>query len=67
MPKYQRDKPQRIQNTAAHLVMNYKHLNHAMPLSKNLHWLLVEKRIAIKIFLLTYQTINGQSADYLKP
>ena len=48
-------------------MMNSKHLNHATPFLKNLHWLPVEKRIEFKILLLTYKTINGQSADYLKP
>ena len=48
-------------------MMNSKHLNHATPFLKNLHWLSVEKRIEFKILLLTYKTINGQSADYLKP
>ena len=67
IPAYQRDKLQHIQNTAAHLMMNSKHLNHATPFSKNLHWLPVEKRIEFKILLLTNKTINGQSADYLKP
>ena len=67
IPTYQRDKLHCIQNTAARLVMNSKHLNHAKPLLKNLHRLPVEKRIEFKILLLTYKTINGQSADYLKP
>ena len=35
IPKYQRDKLKCIQNTAARLVMNSKHLNHATPLLKN--------------------------------
>ena len=48
-------------------MMNSKHLNHATPFSKNLHWLPLEKRIEFKILLLTNKTINGQSADYLKP
>ena len=67
VPKYQRDKLKRIQNTAARLVMNSKHLNQATRLLKNLHWLPVETGIEFKIFLLTYKTINGQSAGYLKP
>ena len=48
-------------------MMNSKHLNHATPFLKNLQWLPVEKRIEFKILLLTYKTINSQSADYLKP
>ena len=67
IPKYQRDKLQWIQNTAAHLLMGLKCSDHVMPILKNLHWLPVEKRIEFKILLITYKTIHGQSADYLKP
>ena len=36
------------------------------PLLKTFHWLSVEKRIEFKI-LLTYKTLHGQSANYLRP
>ena len=39
------DKLQRIQNTAACLVMGLKSSDHVTPILKNLHWLTVEKRI----------------------
>ena len=67
IPKYQRDKLQRIQNTAARLVMGVKLSDHATPILNNLHWLPVEKKIEFKILLITYKTIHGHSADYLKP
>ena len=67
IPKYQRDKLQIIQNTAARLVMGLKRSDHVTPILKNLHWLPVEKRIEFKILLITYKTIYGQSAYYLKP
>lgn len=65
--KYQRDKLQRIQNTAARLLT--KRSDHATPLLKNLHWLPVEQRIDFKIFFTTfmYEVLHGQSADYFKP
>ena len=66
-PKYQRDKLQQIQNTAARLVMGLKRSDHVTPILKNLHWLTVEKRIEFNILLITHKTIHGQSADYLKP
>ena len=37
IPKYQRDKLQRIQNTAARLVMGLKRSDHVTPILKNLH------------------------------
>ena len=70
IPKYQtdqRDKLQRIQNTAARLVMGLKRSDHVTPILRNLHWLPVVKRIEFKILLITYKTIHGQPADYLKP
>ena len=67
IPKYQRDKLQRTQNTAARLVMGLKRSEHVTPILKNLHRLPVEKKIEFKILLITYKTIHGQSADYLKP
>ena len=65
IPKYQRDKLQRIQNTAARLVKGPKCSDHVTPILKNLHWLPVEKRIEFKILLRTYKTIHDQSADIL--
>ena len=56
IPKYQtdqRDKLQRIQNTAARLVMGLKRSDHLTPILKNLHWLPVVKRIEFKILLIT--------------
>ena len=47
--------------------MGLKRSDHVTPILKNLHWLPVEKRIEFKILLITYKTIHGQSADYLKP
>ena len=43
--------------------MGLKRSDHVTPM----HWPSVEKRIEFKILLITYTTIHGQSADYLKP
>ena len=70
IPKYQRDKLQRIQNTAARLVMGLKRSDHVKlcnAILTILHWFPVEKRIEFKILLITYKNIHGQSADYQKP
>ena len=47
-------------------MIGLKRSDHVMPILKNLHWLPVEKRIEFKILLITYKTIHGQSANYLK-
>ena len=63
IPKYQRDKLQRVQNTAVRLAMGLKRSDHVTPVLKNLHWLPVEKRIEFTTVLITYKTIHSQSAD----
>ena len=67
IPKYQRDKLQRIQNTAARMITGARSSDHITPLLKSLHWLPVEARIHFKIPLITYKILNGQSAEYLEP
>ena len=51
IPVYQRDKLQRIQNTAARLVMGLKRSDHVTLILKNLHWLPVEKRLNLRFSL----------------
>ena len=63
----QRDKLQRIQNTAARMITGARSSDHITPLLKSLHWLPVEARIHFKIVLITYKILNGQSAEYLEP
>ena len=67
IPKYQRDKLQRIQNIAARMISGTQTTDHITPILKNLHWLPVEARINFKILLITYKILNGQSASYLEP
>ena len=67
IPKYQRDKLQRIQNIAARMITGTQSTDHITPILKNLHWLPVEARINFKILLITYKILNGQSTSYLAP
>ena len=67
IPKYQRDKLQRIQNTAARMITGARSSDHITPILKSLHWLPVEVRINFKILLITYKILHGQSAGYLEP
>ena len=52
LPAYQESKLQRIQNSAVRLVTMVKKFDHISPVSKDLHWLTVRKRITFKILLL---------------
>ena len=67
IPKYQRDKLQRIQNIAARMISGTRSTDHTTPILKNLHWLPVEARMNFKILLITYKILNGQSTSYLEP
>ena len=66
IPKYQRDKFQRIQHIAARMITGTRSTDHITSILKNLHWLSVEARINFKILLITYKILNGQSISYLE-
>ena len=55
VPKYQRDKLQRIQNTATRMITGAHSSDPITPLLKSLHWLPAEARIHFKILLITYK------------
>ena len=67
IPKYQRDKLQRIQNTAAQMITGARSSDHITPILRSLRWLPVEARINSNILLITYKILNEQSAEYLEP
>ena len=58
-------KLQRVQNTAARLVMGAKRHDHITPVLARLHWLPVKQRISFKILLLTHKCIHGAAPAYL--
>ena len=66
IPKYHRDKLQRIQNIAARMITGTRSTDHITAILKSLHWLPVEARINFKILLITYNILNGQSTSYLE-
>ena len=65
LPSTEIQKLQRIQNSAARLVVKCKHTDHISPFLRNLHWLPVSDRISFKILLLTYKAINGLAPSYV--
>ena len=67
IPKYQRDKLQRIQNIAARMITGTRSTDHITLILKNLHWLPVKARMNFKILLITYKILNGKSTSYLEP
>jgi len=66
LPATELDKLQRLQNTAARLVVRAKKNDHITPILKRLHWLPVRARIDFKILLITYKALNNLAPDYIK-
>lgn len=65
LPDNDLGKLQRIQNSAARLVMSKKRSDDASPLLYQLHWLPVKARIHFKILLFAYKCIHNQAPKYL--
>ena len=59
-------KLQRIQNTAARLVVKAKRTDHTSPILQQLHRLPVSERISFMILLLTNKTVNGYAPSYFE-
>ena len=56
---------QRIQNTAARLVLRKKKFDHASPLLRTLHWLPIANRVEYKLNTLCYNSIHETAPSYL--
>ena len=61
----QLDRLQRVQNSAARLVLKRKKRDHVTPMLKELHWLPVKARCQYKIAVLAYRHFDGSLAPYL--
>ena len=64
-PQYILDKLQKVQNSAARLVLKRRKRDHVQPLFKQLHWLPVRSRIQYKVSTLCFNTFACASPDYL--
>ena len=65
LPKYQIQKIQRIQNSAARLLSGTSRYSRITPILKELHWLPVESRIKYKIILTTFKCLHSSAPKYL--
>ena len=59
-------KLQRLQNNAARLILKKRIRDHASPLLRSLHWLLVEKRLQYKAATICYGCVHGSAPQYLQ-
>jgi hypothetical protein len=64
-PIYLIDKLQRVQNSAAKLVLKAKKHDHVQPLLKKLHWLPISHRISYKISSICFKSFADSLPPYL--
>ena len=62
---YQFLRIQRIQNTAARLILQRDRWSSATTMLNELHWLPIKKRISCKVLLMLYKATNGLALDYI--
>ena len=65
LPKKKLQKLQRVQNTAARLVVRCRKYEHISPVLLKLHWLPVKKRVDYKILLTVYKAVNNHCPSYI--
>ena len=56
---------QRIQNSAARLILKKRKSDHISPLLSSLHWLPVSQRIQFKFLVLIYKVVHNLAPSYL--
>ncbi|XP_022796953.1 uncharacterized protein LOC111335335 [Stylophora pistillata] len=66
LPSYELSKLQRVQNTAARLIVGARRSDHMTPILRDLHWLPIPARLEFKILLLTYKCLHNQGPSYLR-
>ena len=64
-PQYLIQLFQKVQNTAARIILRPPRSEHTSPLLRSHHWLPVQKRIKHKICSICYTTLTGASLKYM--
>jgi hypothetical protein len=64
-PQYLFDRLQRVQNSAARLVMKAKKSDHVSPILHALHWLPVKERVKHKVSSICHVSLSGTRPTYL--
>ena len=59
------DKIQRVQNSAARIIMKQNKYCHITPLLFKLHWLPISERITFKLLVIVYKCLNNLAPSYL--
>ena len=63
-PKYAIDRLQKVQNSAARLVLRVRGRDHVTPLLHSLHWLPVHARVQYKLCVLCHSFLAGSAPGY---
>ena len=64
-PRYEIDRLQRLQNSAARLITRSSRYDHITPVLFGLHWLPVAFRVKFKVALMTFKAINRLAPPYI--
>ena len=64
-PMYMLERLQKVQNSAARLILQCRKQNHIPPLLTSLHWLLINARIEYKLSVICHSLFLGLSPIYL--
>ena len=65
LPDHDLMKLQRVQNTAARLVLSVSRREHITPALELLHWLPVRQRAMFKILLIAFKAMNGKAPAFI--
>ena len=65
LPKYQLDRLQKIQNSAARVTLQIAKFYHITPPLIDLHGLPVRFRVQFRLFLFVYKSLHNQSSSYI--
>jgi len=66
LPAYLIGRLQRLQNSAARVVLNLRKYDHITPALRQLHWLPVKYRIQFKVILIVYKALHNMAPKYIK-
>eukprot|EP00745_Piridium_sociabile_P027300 TRINITY_DN439_c0_g1_i27.p1 TRINITY_DN439_c0_g1~~TRINITY_DN439_c0_g1_i27.p1 ORF type:complete len:1128 (+),score=135.82 TRINITY_DN439_c0_g1_i27:139-3522(+) len=64
-PQYLLDRLQRVQNSAARLIVGAKRTDHVTPILRSLHWLPIRDRIQHKTLSICHTSLSGTGPSYL--
>ena len=65
LPKYVTDRIQKVQNSAARVIVMIPKREHITPYLAALHWLPIQQRVEYKVLLYAFKALNNHAPEYL--